>query len=701
MKLFCRPRIAIYLLTLIALFGFIQTQAATLVDEVKLEGAPLDQVEPLKNLSGFLPGDEIEKSRIDRALEKLRDYLEGRGYPQAKISADIVRGKVDQNASSSPAQANKNILLFRINAGEPIRIMAVGFSANDQSIAGDLEQKLLKAVALKSGEAFDRERIKDMRRSVETALISLNFVDSHVLDIVTEPFESGFKVTFKIEFGQKVIFSVYGNEYFTRTELMSVVEEQQSVGLGRDYVNVILNRLREKYIEYGYRYAQITPYTFEAQNREPRKVAYEIIEGQKVMIKKIIFDGNEAFTEPQLQAIFFKSAADRIQARIYNEKLVDEAAQAMIDELKRRGFLSAKVIAIKTEDGDSNKEVNVRLFINEGLQTRIQAIEFHGQQVFTNDQLISFLGLKEGDPLSLVQLEDGIDRVKRQYQNLGYLDMKIGNEFNQQLVTYSEKNQYAYLNFDLVEGNEIRYGGFRIFGNEKTRSEVITREIQLRVDEPLFENRLIETEDRLHRLGVFSQVNIELEQNAAHSNSRDLKISVQEATPGNLGAGVGLRSDLGLRVFGEVSYSNLWGLNHGWVLNVSANRRFSDFRFIEFAAQASYIWPWFMFGETTMRPSLTAEKRQYREFSAETFALSDSLERMIYKPIKLSGSFTYTIEQIRQFNAVDATQNQQIRIGSVTPLLRLDLRDNPLAPRRGFFCAHFVRVCKLISGHPN
>ena len=175
-----------------------------------------------------------------------------------------------------------------------------------------------------------------------------------------------------------------------------------------------------------------------------------------------------------------------------------------------------------------------------------------------------------------------------------------------------------------------------------------------------------------------------------------MKVSVQEATPGNIGAGIGYRNDLGVRVFSEFTYANLWGNNQAFVFNLAANRRVNvfnlnggeavnGFHFVEFTAQASYIWPWFTLGETTFRPNLTAERRQYINFDAETFAVSASLERMLYKPIKLTGSLTYTLEKIRQFRAPVDQDNSQVRIGSITPSFRVDLRDNPLSPHRGFF----------------
>jgi outer membrane protein assembly factor BamA len=164
-----------------------------------------------------------------------------------------------------------------------------------------------------------------------------------------------------------------------------------------------------------------------------------------------------------------------------------------------------------------------------------------------------------------------------------------------------------------------------------------------------------------------------------------LQVTVQEATPGNAAFGVGFRNDLGIRFFNEVTYANLWGKNHSWVFSASANRRLELYRFVEYFGQVGYIWPWFTLGETTFRPTINFEKRQYIQFDAETLGLSVGLDRPLWKKIGLSGGITYSVEKIRQFEAVSSDDNQQLRIGAITPNLRVDLRDNPLMPRRGFY----------------
>jgi outer membrane protein insertion porin family len=657
---------------MVFVFGLGAAQAYPIA-EVRVIGVSGDMADSIRNMSGILAGDDYDKAKVERAEEKIQEYLENKGYPQVEIQAE------------AKTVENRHDLEFSVQLGEPIRIADAVFQSKDQKISPVLYTRLLQAIDLKPGELFDRDRIKEMRRSVEAVLFSQNFIDSKVADLTTEVTPNGLKLDFWLELGQKIVLSVSGNQYFARSELMSFIEEQRASGLGRDFVSVLSSRIAEHYVEQGFRNVKVTPYSFEPHGTEDKKVVFDIDEGTRVRIKNIIFDGNEVFSDNELKTLFYATAPDRISAKIYNEKMVEDAARSMIDELKKRGYLSAKLIAVKTEEL-GNSEVSLRIFVIEGLQTRVQAIEFHGNHVFAAEKLDQFLGMHEGDPLNLIQLEDGIDQIKKQYRNLGYLNFKILNELGNQLVSYSEKNQYAYLSFDLSEGHVIHLARYEIFGNDKTHRLVIDRELQVHPGDPLDETKTVETEERLRRLGIFSQVNLEFTDATTEPDAKDMRISVQEATPGNSSAGVGFRNDLGVRVFGELSYANLWGMNHTWALDVTANRRIEDYQFFEYTAAVSYTMPWALLGETTFRPSLSAEKRQYIEFDAETYALNLTLDRMLYKPLKFSGGLTYTLEDIRQFDdTVDTTQDQRIRIGSITPTLRLDLRDNPLVPRNGAF----------------
>ena len=159
---------------------------------------------------------------------------------------------------------------------------------------------------------------------------------------------------------------------------------------------------------------------------------------------------------------------------------------------------------------------------------------------------------------------------------------------------------------------------------------------------------------------------------------------------------MGVRNDLGLRVFTEFAYSNLWGENHTWSINANANRRFEDFCdtreqaspcFIEYETRIGYRWPWFVIPKLTLRPELSFERRRFFQFDALSGAFRVNLERPLVEKWNLIFNLTYSLERTKQENAVFEEDNQTLTIGAITPSLQIDLRDNPLSPTKGFFAS--------------
>jgi outer membrane protein assembly factor BamA len=304
-------------LVCIAISSWMSLEAgATPVSEVRVMGVPSDLSDSVKNISGILPGDEYEKIRVERGKEKIQEYLESKGYPQATVDLENI------------SESGEHILEFKIILGPPIRIADATFQSKDAKISQTLTTKLSQAIDLKPGELFDRDRIKEMRRSVETVLFAQNFIDSRINDLTTEVTSDGLRITFWLEIGQNVVLSVSGNNYFSRSELMTFIDEQRTLGLGQDYINVLVGRIREHYIDHGFRSIVVTPYSFEAHGNEAKKVVFDVQEGEQVHIKNLIFDGNETFKDSELTTFFYNNAADRIVAKIYNAKMVEDAAKA-------------------------------------------------------------------------------------------------------------------------------------------------------------------------------------------------------------------------------------------------------------------------------------------------------------------------------------------------------------------------------------
>jgi outer membrane protein assembly complex protein YaeT len=356
---------------------------------------------------------------------------------------------------------------------------------------------------------------------------------------------------------------------------------------------------------------------------------------------------------------------------------------------------------LKPRKIDSDKSVDVTIYLYEGEQTIVRRTEFIGNRAFSTDEVKKILSVSENKPLNLYTFNEGLENLKTAYRNKGYLSVRFANENTDSVVQYSEQNRLADISLEIVEGPKYKVGTVSIEGLVSTKEYVVRRELLLKEGDILEETRLTGSEARLHRLGIFSVVTIHATDDPEHEDVKNVKISVQEGTPGLIAGGAGIRNDLGLRVFSQVGYQNLWGENHTLALSLAANHRFQDFNFVEYEAQLAYVWPWFFLGETTFRPTATLTGTQYIDFSAVTAQLALTWEHKLIRKPDLTGLFTYSLERIIQFGAATATDNQGLRIGSITPSLRLDMRDNPLNPTSGFFMNTSYEIASpwLLSQH--
>ncbi len=380
-----------------------------------------------------------------------------------------------------------------------------------------------------------------------------------------------------------------------------------------------------------------------------------------------------------------------MQRDIYVEKDVQNAAELLIEWMKERGYLSARLITINSQL-QKNAE-KILLYIYEGEQTIVSNLVVHGTSALSKDELQDLLAIKPGFPLNLFTLSEGIERIKSAFRDRGYLNFQLLNDENTPLVLYSEENRRAEIALRIDEGPQFHVAHIDIEGLSYTKEFVVRRELTFREGEILGESQLIQNERKLRRLGIFSTVGVRLLDDPKREDYKIVKINLGEADRGVLVWGPGFRNDLGIRLFGQLAYSNLWGLNHTVSVNANINRRiFYNYKFTEGQFQISYLWPWFALPEMSFRPTFSIGRTQYINFSADTLTLSTAWDKPILTKPNLVAGLTYTLERIQQFRALDSANDGQLLIGTVTPKLTLDLRDNPLVPTRGLFSLAWLDV---------
>jgi outer membrane protein insertion porin family len=658
------------------------------IDEIVFRGVDVFSHQELFQFLQLVPGDVLERLKVIESETNIQNFYALHGYENVKIQTRLTR----QEESAHADQASKTILEFNIQEGKPTRVDRIEVFI-DSSLPR-LQKKIASYGDLRSGEIFQQEKLLEFKRKIRDLLIREGYINSSEESVVLESREHSFdedtarwvQIQIHVKLGEKIRFGYRGNQLFSRGSLDAFVKELLLGGGGKDFVHSIENKIAEEYRKIGYAWVHVSSYS--VMDSEGRKIIFSIKEGPLVYIEKLQFEGNDVYSSKYLEQLFFSRASPLVKNHFYVEKDVEKTAELVIEHLKETGYLNAKVIAIHESSEKKRKGVLVSIYIYEGDQTLVDHWKMKGIRALAEQEVASMLGIQKGAPLNLYLLTEGLDRLKKTYRDLGYLDFQILNEEdaekNQSLVLYDEDARLARIDLQVEEGLLYRVGHIRIDGLEKTKDFVIRRELAFSEGTVLGDSLLFQSERNLRKLGIFSDVSIRLAEDPEHKDRKTVKISVRETDRGLLTWGPGVRNDLGVRLFGQLSYTNLWGLDQTALVTLNANRRFRLYHFPEFQAQASYIWPYFLGLRTlTFRPTLSAGKTQYINFAAETLTGSLFFEKPLSS--RFRSQFSYTLEKIHQFAALDPVNDGELVIGSVSPKMILDFRDEPLNPHSGAY----------------
>jgi outer membrane protein insertion porin family len=178
------------------------------------------------------------------------------------------------------------------------------------------------------------------------------------------------------------------------------------------------------------------------------------------------------------------------------------------------------------------------------------------------------------------------------------------------------------------------------------------------------------------------------------NTATDLIVKVSEREYGLIELAPGYRTDLGLKLTGTVSYTNIGGMNRAVTLRSQVNQRFSyqtldptrrqqKRQFLEHNTSLTYTQGDIFNTSIDSSVGGSYQRKRFYSFDADIARANFTLTRDITR--KLSTSARYQIENIVQSDATEARDNGSFRIGAITPSLTYDLRNSATLPIKGAF----------------
>lgn len=483
-------------------------------------------------------------------------------------------------------------------------------------------------LAYAEGEKLAEIRVQGNRR-IESAAI-LNVIKMHAGDtLYNDKTDADIRAIFKLGHFQDVqalkeetdkgvvlIYSVQekaivrdisfeGNKEITTEKLKEALEfRQNSVFSSKDLAKSIA-KIKKMYADEGYYLADVQSQIKKSSSSDV-SVTLKIVEGNKVLITDIRFDGNKAFTASKLKGIietkekWFMSWLTG--AGTYKEEVLKNDALLLSDHYLNNGYVNVKVGEPVVKLNETRTALDVFIGITEGDQYRIGEIGFKGELLDPAADLRKKLKSEPGEIFNRSILRADIGVLTDVYGDKGYAFATI----NPQTRMDNEK-KIIDMTFDIEKGELVSIERINIAGNPKTRDKVIRREMRVTESGLYSATGMKRSKQNLMNLGFFEEANIATAKGSA-SNKLNVNVDVKEKPTGTFSIGGGYSSLDGLIAQGSVQQSNFLGL--GLKANLSASIGGSSQTYA-----LGLTDPYFMDSKWTLGGDIYRSEREYTDYT--------------------------------------------------------------------------------------
>lgn len=492
--------------------------------------------------------------------------------------------------------------------------------------------------------------------------------------------------------------------YYTDEDILKELVKKEidaSVQLHSLKLN-IENRVLKYMNEIGLFKAEVKVDILKGHNKygdEYSSIIIDVDENSRARIRNISFAGNNFFSDKILKEVFLESESILSERGLYDEKYYKSFVKKVEHLYHENGFLLAEV---KGPFFDFNKEYtdyNLSYQVFENQRILVNNLTITGIPKEYLDNIKRVLSNKSGKYLNVTTIKEDITKILSFLKKRGYYFSKLLST-SDEIISYDSALEICDINMSFDSGKKVYINDFIFAGNKKTRSRVIDRELFVKRGDLLIQGDILNLKDRILALGLFSSVKIApyVVKNEKDHQKVNLLIQVSEK---KFGLGIlspGYRTDLGPKLETSITFGNLRGDNHSLSFKLAGNQRINgtgidgsrkrdNKNLLEYKTEMSYRWPYQFYSVLNSKIDfnfLTSFKRKrFYNFDADILKLSPSWSKNFGENI--STSLKYQFEKIRQFSAVQEKDEDQFKIGSLTPSIVFDYRDSSVNTRKGSY----------------
>ena len=658
-------------------------------------------------------GSSYSDDDLPAATDGVREALQSEGYYQAAIVP---------RAEEHP-ETNQVDILFEVRPGERARFGAVEVTGAPVFPA----ERLRAEARWDAGESFSFRRVQDGLSRLQDLYRDENYLEASV-QIARRTFHpetNRLDLELEVTAGPRIEISVTGAN-LDRSEMERLIPIFEERTLDEDLLREGERNIANHFEAQGYFDAAVR-YARDPLPNGDLGIEYQVELGTQHSLNEIRFQGNQYFRDETLrERMRIEPGSLTLRNGRFSTNLLEQDLAAIRAVYQTNGFSRVQVTAQRIEPGEESDGIlDVVVTVEEGRQILVGDFSLTGNRAFPQEVLENYINAGSGQPYSESVIASDRDNLLTFYYNAGFLEAQF--DFR---ATPSEDGSHMNLEYILEEGEREYVRHVYVSGLENTRLGIVTRQLQFRDGDPLSQGQLIETQRRLYDLGIFSQVEMAIQNPDGTERDRTVLLYLEEARRYTLKIGLGADigrfggssgdvtdvegdTEISPNISFDVTRLNVGGRPH----TASIRTRFST---LQKRAGLTYLAPHFL-NHPWLNATATAlfdETRDVRTFTARRLETALQFETRWSRATTLFNRYSFrrvTVDTSTLRIAKDQIPiaRRPVLVGMMSQTWFRDTRDDPTDARRGVFSsvdfgvaakqigseASFVRLVVQNSSH--
>ena len=317
-----------------------------------------------------------------------------------------------------------------------------------------------------------------------------------------------------------IAFTIHENPYIESVSFSGnskvrtrTLEEAQNLSQGSFFNSSQLNAnaelVKNAYLSRGYLDAKVEVVFDEKEDENRVSISYNITEGKQYKVRNIFFEGISGVSSKELDKLMSQKKKSFFNSGNFQQSNVDSDKASIISYYATKGYPDARISETLIEPtGEESSDVvylNITYKIEEGDLWTVGKIDFDGNEVFSDDEILAQITVKEGDVFNIQNIQKMIQNIGSLYYDRGYIRATVN-------PIEKRDNEKHVIGYDIAisEGTQSVVEEIIISGLTKTKSYVFEREVSMKVGDVFSRADYIKSQQNLLNTGLLKGVKAQL-----------------------------------------------------------------------------------------------------------------------------------------------------------------------------------------------